>query len=163
METAITTSSKQARMRNTLIPVSLFGLWFAGAAVLVTPNILPFLRGPVHRSETYDVYLSSDGSLTHRYAYLVNLSCDASHRAGRFYLHSYPTNPDNLQRIFRERGFHNSDFTFPDFGWHKFGICWIEIALPSFPVTFLRFGQYIPDASGNFVHLWGGESSVTTE
>lgn len=145
------------------IPACVFGLWFTGVLLLVAKNALVLRSEPVHWSQSYAVYFESTGRFRPDVVYFVSLGCDESDQAGRFYLHSYPSNTDDLEHGFVERGFHNRDFVFADYGWRVFDTCWVRVEAPQYPLVSVHFGQYIPEPSGRLRNLWHGEHPVLAE
>ena len=102
---------------------------------------------PVARGK-FDVYLA-DGALVY-----VKEPCEPADTA-RFFLHVTPERVGDLPEDRREHGFDNLDFDFFPRGALFEGKCAARAALPEYPVTSIRTGQY--DGDGE---IWTAEFGV---
>ena len=101
---------------------------------------------PVAQSD-FDVYLRGDGL-----AYLKE-NCAAGDADARFFLHIFPDDPADLPVGWREYGFENLDFQFPDHGARIGDICVATLDLPGYPIERIRTGQFISGEG----RVWGVE------
>ena len=104
----------------------------------------------------FDVYL--DGN---RLIY-VKEDCSPADTRARFFLHVVPVDERDLSERRRQHGFENRDFTQRGM---KIGDrrCVVQGRLPTFPIAYIRTGQYVKDAQGNYVSLWEGEFSTAQD
>ena len=92
----------------------------------------------------FDIYLDG-GTLVYR-----RETCDAADVGGRFYLHIFPADADELPADRQDHGFVNRGFDFPEYGAMRDGKCLAVAPLPDYDIARIRTGQYIP-GQGN---LW---------
>ncbi len=96
-------------------------------------------REPAARS-FYDLYL--DGrTLTY-----AKSPCAREDAAARFFLHVTPVNADDLPNDRKRHGFDNLDFSFERGGVRLDDACLVSAALPPYPITEIRTGQFADGA-----------------
>lgn len=95
--------------------------------------------GPPAVPPGYAVYLDA-GRLIY-----AKTPCAPADREPRFFLHLVPENLDNIPRGRRQHGYDNLDFDFADYGWQSGAACYAVRELPSYTISAIRTGQYIPD------------------
>ena len=89
-----------------------------------------------------------------RRLWYIRENCAPEDVTPRFFLHLAPRDTADLPPYRREYGFDNRDFSFAEAGglfWGK--RCLTPAQLPAYPMTYLRTGQYTPDAGD----LWSGD------
>ena len=90
---------------------------------------------PLARS-VWTVYASADG----RGLDYVKTPCRRADTKARFFLHVYPLRPADLPA--EAPGYANLDFAWEGKGALADGDCRVSVALPDFPIAFVRTGQY---------------------
>ncbi len=103
---------------------------------------------PLVRAE-FDVYRRGNQLVYARDA------CQQGDLAAKFFLHVYPADESDLPEPRRRYGFDNWDFDFALGGTQIDGACLTVADLPSYPIAFIRTGQYV-DGEGR---LWEAEAS----
>ena len=96
-------------------------------------------REPAARAE-FDLYID-DGKL-----HYVKEPCGDRDTVGRFFLHVYPFDEDDLPANRRQRGFENIDFTFTERGVLFDGKCLASVDLPQYDVVKVNTGRVDGDA-----------------
>ncbi len=104
---------------------------------------------PVIRSG-FDVYLSEN-----RLAY-VREPCVRADTEGRFFLHLYPVDVNDLPGHRQQYGFDNLDFDFGGRGVVFDGRCVAAVTLPEYDIARISTGQYVR-VGGWILRLWEGE------
>ena len=94
---------------------------------------------PLTRS-AFDVYLDGDTLI------YIKERCSEDDTRGRFLLSAFPENADYVPSDMRERGLaHESlNFDFPMRGARFDGVCMAWRGLPSYPISAIETGQWIP-------------------
>ncbi len=100
----------------------------------------------------FDVHLS-DGRLVY-----VKEDCASADAEARFFLHVVPERAGDLPETRREVGFDNLDFDFFLRGALLDGKCVASVALPDYPVAFVRTGQFTEQG-----RVWRAEFVVDQE
>ena len=103
---------------------------------------------PAYRG-AFDVYVTADAVA------FAKASCTAADTASRFILHVVPVRTRELPPDRRRAGFANRDFEFAWQGAHFDGACLARAALPAYPVTRVRVGQFRSSAAP--LPLWQAE------
>ncbi len=96
-------------------------------------------REPATRSE-FDLYID-DGKL-----HYVKEPCGPGDTVGRFFLHVYPFDEEDLPAARRQRGFENVDFTFTERGVLFDGKCLASVDIPQYDVVKVNTGRVDGDA-----------------
>ena len=104
---------------------------------------------PVARG-AFDVY-AADGALVY-----VKEPCEAADTEARFFLHVVPDRAEDLPDDRREYGFDTWGFAFFSNGALFEGSCAARAALPDYPVSSVRTGQYISGVG----EIWSAEFAV---
>ena len=101
----------------------------------------------------FDVYLDRNHLI------YVREGCRPVDTQADFFLHVIPVDEKDLPERRRQHGFENEDFSQQglDIGDQQ---CVVRKRLPAYPIRRIRTGQFVRDARGNFVGLWGGEFSM---
>ena len=118
-------------------------------AVLPPRDYLAMLtadREPLIRAD-YDVYL-----VANRLIY-AREQCRPEAAPANFFLHLYPSDPENLPEVFQDSGFDNRDFEFQQYGVQADGMCLANVPLPPHDVVRIRTGQFVK-VGGDFSNLW---------
>ena len=103
-------------------------------------------REPLIRSD-YDVYL-----VANRLIY-AREQCRPEAAPANFFLHLYPSDPENLPEVFQDSGFDNRDFDFQQYGVQADGMCLANVPLPPHDIVRIRTGQFVK-VGGDFSNLW---------
>ena len=98
-------------------------------------------------SEVFDVYLDGD-VVAYR-----NEQCSAADTEAKFFLHIVPVDLADLPAHREGRNFDNLDFAFQQQGALWDGKCLAMAALPEYPITVIRTGQFISEDA----KLWSAE------
>ena len=105
---------------------------------------------PIARSD-FDLYLR-DNAL-----FYVKEPCAPADTEETFFLHLYPVDWNDLPAHREQYGFDNRDFRFFDWRGGVFdGKCLVALALPEYPISRIRTGQYVSTGDGTN-ELWEGE------
>ena len=104
---------------------------------------------PVARS-AFDVHMAEDALV------YVKEPCEQGDADARFFLHVVPERAEDLPDDRREYGFDNLDFAFFSNGALFEGSCAARAALPDYPVSSIRTGQYV-SAVGE---IWSADFTV---
>ena len=102
---------------------------------------------PILRS-VFDLYLL-DGDLVY-----VKEECGQEDVEAPFFLHIVPERADDLPQERRRFAFDNMDFDFFRRGAAFEGKCVTRVALPDYPVTAVRTGQFTPDSKLWSARFW---------
>ena len=93
------------------------------------------LGEPVVRSD-FDIYLDGKTLI------YVKMPCSPTDTRGWFFLHIYPTRPDDLPEVHKKTyGFENRHFNFYANGARSDGKCIAMSSLPEYPIARIRTGQ----------------------
>ena len=103
-------------------------------------------REPLIRAD-YDVYL-----IANRLIY-AREQCRPEAAPANFFLHLYPSDPENLPEVFQDSGFDNRDFDFQQYGVQADGMCLANVPLPPHDIVRIRTGQFVV-VGGDFSNLW---------
>ena len=98
---------------------------------------------PIERA-AFDIYIKNDN------LYYIKEGCTDDDIAETFFLHIYPVQAADLSAVQQEYGFANLDFDFDERGVVVDEKCAAVIALPQYPITLIRTGQYIQNGG----RLW---------
>ena len=98
----------------------------------------------------FDVYLH----LNH--LFYVKEDCRPADREARFFLHLLPVDEKALREPQRSQGFNRQSFEFAKRGFRFGGHGCVIKARLSYPVRYIRTGQYVPDEG----RLWEGEAWI---
>ena len=113
-------------------------------------------REPIIRSN-FNVHLI-DRSLI-----FTKSACAQPDVEARFFASVFPLDADALPDDRRQRGYHNLDFHFHDYGATAAnGLCWATIHLPNYPIAKIEAGQYVEAADG-YAHTWVGTYNVPAD
>ena len=115
----------------------------------------PSLDGPPPRPD-FQVFRLEEG----KYLRYVREDCDPADTDPWFFLHLLPGDLTDLPPRSRKPGFANRVFSFWEVGGRiAGGQCAMQIALPDYPLSALRTGQYVP-GQGN---LWSVELIIPAD
>ncbi len=82
--------------------------------------------------------------------------CRAADTQDRFFLHIVPASREDLPAARQTAGFDNRDFAFEERGVRLEGKCWAGAALPDYPISGIRTGQFV----GGKGNVWQVELAV---
>ena len=84
----------------------------------------------------------------------VKENCRPADRMAPFFVHVFPVDERSLRKRQRRRGFKRMQFNFVERGFGGLGDsgCVARRTLPSYPIRYIRTGQYVPDEG----RLWEG-------
>ena len=111
------------------------GPWPEADAYRAAYKALKAAAKPLARS-IFDIYLWN-GAL-----YYVQEQCGTAAPA-RFFLHVFPSAPDDLPTYRRPYNFDNLDFSFGWRGGRFDGRCMTQVPLPGYPIARIRTGQFV--------------------
>ena len=100
-------------------------------------QFLPTLSGQRVARGRFDVCLG-ERALTY-----VKEPCTSADTEASFFLHVFPSNPDDLPRARRRFGFDALGFEFDRHGVNIDGFCTATVKLPAYPAARIRTGQWI--------------------
>ena len=117
------------------------------------------LRQVVAQSDKRVIASDFDVYLDRNHLIYVREECRPVDTQAKFFLHVIPVDEKDLPEPRRQHGFENEDFSQQglDVGDQR---CVVRKRLPAYPIRRIRTGQFVQDAQGNHVHLWGGEFSM---
>ena len=138
------------------------GLWEAAAAIREKYLALNYGASPEDEiiklvTQSGRLAIASDFDVYHylNQLFYVKANCRQADMETPFFLHVIPVDKRDFRKHERERGYVAQQFGFAKRGFKtERNVCVITIQLPSWPVRYIRTGQYVPDEG----RRWEGEA-----